>query len=134
MNRRLSHRAKHLLIVGVLWAGMSGCSQDGVSILCLVPVVEPSESMLGLVKPPPVDIAENGTSVTLDSNASTKALGYRLYIGTRSQSYQQVVDIGSLTTSVVSNLAVDMTYYFAVTAYNAAGECCSSNEVSAHIP
>ncbi|MBX3326709.1 MAG: fibronectin type III domain-containing protein [Nitrospira sp.] len=73
------------------------------------------------------------SSVTLKWNASNGTLGYRLYIGSRSNSYQQVADVGLLTTSMVSNLSGDTTYYFVVTAYNSVGESCASNEVSARI-
>ena len=126
------------MTVGILWAAILGCSEDGSSVTtalaCTAPVIEPSGPMLGLVGPPNVSAAGNVSSVTLKWDASSKILGYRLYIGTRSQSYRQVADVGLLTTSMVSDLAGDITYYFVVTAYNVAGESCPSNQVSARIP
>ena len=136
-QRRHSHRRECLIAIGISWAAMLGCSQDGTSITtsvaCTAPVIEPPELMLGLVGPPDVSGDGKGSWVTLKWDASSNALGYRLYIGTRSRSYQQAEDVGPLTTSMAGNFAGDMTYYFVVTAYNAAGESCPSNEASIHI-
>jgi hypothetical protein len=125
------------MMVGILWVAILGCSQDGslvpTATSCAAPVIEPSESILGIINSPTVSTAVSGPWIRLKWDASSNTLGYRLYIGTGSQSYKQAVDVGLLTTSVVSILVSDMTYYFAVTAYNAAGESCPSNEVSAHI-
>jgi len=132
-----SYRTACLMTVGILWTMILGCSQDGPSItpsaLCAVPVIEPSHSILGVVGPATDSIAETNSSVRLRWDASSDTLGYRLYIGSTSKNYQQVADVGLLTTSMVSNLSGDMTYFFAVTAYNAAGESCPSNEVSVRI-
>lgn len=137
VRRRHSHRTEHLITVGILLATIFGCSQDGSSITtaapCSAPAIEPSESMLVEVGSPDAGPA-GGSWVTLKWDASSNIIGYRMYIGTRSQNYQQVTDVGLLTISMVSNLASNRTYYFAVTAYNAAGESCPSNEVSIHIP
>jgi hypothetical protein len=138
VRRQHPHCAERLMMVGILWATMLGCSQDGSSITtvapCAAPIIEPSESTLGLVGPHNVSTSGNGSWVTLKWDANSNTLGYRLYIGTRSQNYQQVADVGLLTTSIVSNLASNRTYHFAVTAYKSAGESCPSNEVSIRIP
>jgi len=71
--------------------------------------------------------------VTLAWNAETdpSVVGYRVYYGTASGSYQTNNDVGNNTTSTVSNLQTGTTYYFAVTAYNSTGvESGYSNEVS----
>lgn len=137
VRRRSPHSAKYVMFVGILFAAMAGCSPDNSSLTsagpCMPPVIEPSESVPNPVGSPTVGTNENGLFVRLRWDASSNSLGYRLYIGTSSKSYQQMVDVGLLTTSVVSNLASDVTYYFAVTAYNTAGESCPSNEVQAHI-
>lgn len=131
-------RAELLIKVTVICTALLGCSQDGPSIAtgipCVAPVVMSSESKLGLVEPPGATTTGDGLSITLKWDASSQTLGYRLYIGTRSHAYQQVEDVGLLTTSVVSSLTNDMTYYFVVTAYNSAGESCPSNEVNAYNP
>jgi hypothetical protein len=66
-----------------------------------------------------------------DRNLDSNIGGYRLYIGTTSTVYTQVIDIGNATTTVISNLVAGKTYFFAVTDYNKGGqESGYSNEVS----
>src|ERR1700751_3673987 len=70
-------------------------------------------------------------SVSLAWDAESGVAGYRLHYGTASGTYTQTVDVGDTTTATVSRLAPGSTYYFAVTAYNAAGlESLPSNQVS----
>lgn len=63
-------------------------------------------------------------------------LGYRLYYGTESGLYQNSIDLGLTTRYSLSQVPLPggKTYYFAVTAYNAAGESGFSNEVTAVSP
>jgi hypothetical protein len=62
-------------------------------------------------------------------------VGYRVYYGTSSRSYQFNNDAGRNTTITVSNLQDGTTYYFAVTSYGTAGlESGYSNEVSYGAP
>jgi Fibronectin type III domain len=84
--------------------------------------------------PPEVRAAQ---SVTLawDPNLDPTIAGYRLYYGTSSGVYTQQIEVGNTTATLVSNLADGQTYFFAVTAYNAAGaESTPSNEVSYTAP
>jgi fibronectin type 3 domain-containing protein len=65
-------------------------------------------------------------SATLQWTASTdsRVTGYRIYYGTESRTYQAKgsgLNASSMTTYTVPNLTVGRTYYFAVTAYDAAG-------------
>lgn len=70
-----------------------------------------------------------------DPSADPTVAGYRLYLGTESQVYTNVVDIGSQTTATVSSLAAGVTYYFAVTAYDLGGlESAFSGELSYTAP
>ena len=63
-------------------------------------------------------------------------LGYKLYYGTTSRNdvgfiqYDYVIDVGSVSSYVISDLEPETMYYFAITAYNAVeeGEWC--DEVS----
>ncbi|HQH27098.1 MAG TPA: fibronectin type III domain-containing protein, partial [Oligoflexia bacterium] len=56
--------------------------------------------------------------------------GYRIYFGTTSGSYSNVVDVGPVTRYTVRNLLILRTYYFAVTAYDQNGlESVFSNQV-----
>jgi hypothetical protein len=55
--------------------------------------------------------------------------------GPASGDYTQSTDVGNSTTTTVTGLSSGSTYYFAVTAYNAAGTQSSpSNEVSFTAP
>jgi len=79
------------------------------------------------VNPPTQD------SLTLGWNPSPApgVVGYRVYEGEMSQNYSQVLDVGNATTARVSGLMTGVTYYFAVTAYDANGlESPFSGEIS----
>lgn len=66
---------------------------------------------------------------------STGVTGYKVHIGSSSGSYSQHVDVGTTTSYSASSLSDGSTYYFAVTAYNAAGtESAYSNEISRTFP
>lgn len=64
--------------------------------------------------------------------------GYRVYYGTASNTYSQAPGTGSFATTstfTVTGLPSGRTYYFAVTAIDAAGtESAYSNEASKLIP
>ena len=68
--------------------------------------------------------------VTLAWDPSAGATGYGLYYGLASRDYDTVLDTGPATRAVVDGLTVGLTYYFAVTAYNAFDESDYSDEVS----
>ena len=65
----------------------------------------------------------HSAQVTLawDSNQENDLAGYRLYYGSASRNYSQVIDVGNNNQHKVSGLAAGATYYFAVTAYNLKG-------------
>jgi chitinase len=73
-------------------------------------------------------------AIMLAWDASEHAVGYRLHYGELSRAYDTTLEIGSPTQASVSGLTPGHTYFFAVTAYNVAGESDYSNEVSAVIP
>ena len=73
------------------------------------------------------------TSVSLlwNANAASDGVaGYKIYVGTASGKYGAGIDVGNVTTYTVTGLAKGVTYYFASTAYSAAGESGYSTEVS----
>jgi len=90
--------------------------------------------------PPPPPIA--GTSptpkvgnatVSWKANSETDLAGYRVYVGTRSGNYTFAgpFDVTSGTSFTVTNLPIGTTYFFAVSAFDKAGnESVKSNEVS----
>lgn len=65
-----------------------------------------------------------------DGTPLTDLAGYKIHYGTSSGNYTKMIDVGNVTTYVVSNL-VPGTYYFTVTTYDTAGfESSYSNEIS----
>lgn len=70
----------------------------------------------------------------LSWSASAEADGYRVYWSTTSHHYNHTNDVGAETTATITGLVNTVTYYFAVTAYNVAGESDFSSEISATIP
>jgi hypothetical protein len=58
-------------------------------------------------------------------SSDSRVVGYRVYWGTSSRNYRQArgqgLGAGQSSSYVVGNLPVNTTYYFAVTAYDAAG-------------
>ena len=63
-------------------------------------------------------------------NTESDLAGYKVYYGTESRNYTNVIDVGNVTTYKITNLQAG-TYYFAVTAYDTSGnESAYSEEVS----
>jgi PKD repeat protein len=73
-------------------------------------------------------------SLTLAWNPVAGATGYRLYYGTASRTYISNVNAGANTQATATGLTSGQRYYFAVTAYNGAGESGYSTEVNAVAP
>jgi hypothetical protein len=74
------------------------------------------------------------STATLTWNASTGTVsGYKIYVGEAPRLYTRTITVGNVTSSTVNSLTVGRMYYFAVTAYNTAGESSPSNEVSTTI-
>ena len=67
----------------------------------------------------------------LGQERETNITGYKLYCGTVTRVYTDIINVGNVTTASVSNLAAGVTYRFAVTAYNALGaESDYSSEIA----
>ena len=62
-------------------------------------------------------------TVTLawNANSETNIGGYKLYYGTATRAYTNVVNVGNVTTFSIPDLVEGVTYFFAVTAYNTLG-------------
>lgn len=74
-----------------------------------------------------------GESVSLAWNPSpdSSVTGYRVYSGIKTGTYTNAVDVGNKTNATIVGLQEGVTYYFAATAYDAAGlESEFSNEVA----
>ncbi len=74
-------------------------------------------------------------TVSWDPNTESDLSGYKIYFGKQpDRNYDDVIDVGNVTSFSVSNLEDGRTYYFAVTAYDFSGnESVFSEEVSADI-
>lgn len=57
-------------------------------------------------------------TVVWEPSKDSDVVGYRVHYGTTSKTYNKTVDVGNTTTSTVTNLTADTSYYFVVTAYN----------------
>ncbi|MDF0673202.1 MAG: fibronectin type III domain-containing protein [Nitrospira sp.] len=82
-------------------------------------------------QPPPS--TTSSATLTWDAVTGTPISGYKVYVGESPRLYTRTIDVGTVTSSTVNSLTVGRTYYFAVTAYNSAGESAQSNEVSKSI-
>src|SRR5688572_27563906 len=75
--------------------------------------------------------AQSRVTLAWDRNSETNITGYKLYSGTVTRVYTDVINVGNVTTASMSNLAAGVTYRFAVTAYNALGtESDYSSEIA----
>ena len=82
-------------------------------------------------------VVPTGQSVTMawSPSADTNVTGYNLYYGVTSGTYTNKTNVGSATNATVSGLIAGVTYYFAVTAYDAFGqESAYSSEISYLVP
>jgi hypothetical protein len=61
-------------------------------------------------------------------------MGYNLYYGTSSTSMTQTQRVGGSTQATISGLTTGKTYYFAVTAYNAAGSNSAYSNIVSFTP
>jgi len=90
------------------------------------PTVNPSTGIC-----PPCTASGTTSSATLTWKAVAGTVsGYRVYVWDALKLYTRTITVGTGTSTIVNSLPVGNTYYFAVTAYNSAGESASSNVVS----
>ena len=69
----------------------------------------------------PAVICADQVTLAWDPNLEPDIGGYILYYGTQSRNYDYDVDVGDYTSITISGLVEDVTYYFAVTAYDFEG-------------
>lgn len=95
----------------------------GSKVIPVTLIVSPATS------PPP---SPTTSTATLRWNAATgtPVSGYKIYVGEAPRVYSRTITASNVTSYTVNNLTVGRRYYFAVTAYNSAGESGPSNEVS----
>lgn len=74
-------------------------------------------------------------TVAWDANSDPGVIGYRVHYGTVSGSYTSHIDVGNVTSCVISGLLEGLTYYFAATAYDGDGnESDYSSAVDYSVP
>ena len=78
--------------------------------------------------------AANDGEVTLAWNANTESnlAGYRLLYGTTPGTYPNTIDAGNATTVTATGLNTGTVYYFAVVAYNSAGQTSAASSAVSH--
>ncbi len=83
----------------------------------------------------PVAATAGSLSLAWDPNTEDDLAGYKVYIGTASQTFSQIIDVGHVTAFTVTDLLEGETYFSTVTAYDIfVNESNFSNEVSTTIP
>ena len=69
----------------------------------------------------PVSAFCGEVTFTWDTNTEPDIAGYKVYYGTSSGDYTQSVDVGNTTGYTQTGIQDGVTYYFASTAYDTAG-------------
>jgi PKD repeat protein len=83
----------------------------------------------------PVAATAGSLSLAWDPNTEDDLAGYKVYIGTASQTFSQIIDVGHVTAFTVTDLLEGETYFSTITAYDIyVNESDFSNEVSTTIP
>jgi len=86
---------------------------------------------------PAFGVAPPSSRVALawDASSSPEVTGYRVYYGTTAGNYTNSVVVGNVTTNTLAGLTVNVTYFFAVVAYDANGlESIFSNQIAYTVP
>ena len=65
--------------------------------------------------------AQSSLTLAWDPSPTADTAGYRLYLGTASQSYTSIVDVGLANSATLSTLVPGVTYFITATAYDLAG-------------
>jgi Fibronectin type III domain len=94
-----------------------------------------TDSSLAGGNPPEPPPGTGTATLQWSAAADSRVIGYRVYYGTTSHTYQQAMgagfNAGAAASFVATNLQAGQTYYFAVTSYDAASnESAFSNEAS----
>ena len=81
--------------------------------------------------------AAHAAEITLawDRNPESNIAGYKVYYGSESGAYSNVIDIGSYTSCTISGLEAGETYFIVATAYDTSGdESTYSGEIAYTVP
>lgn len=112
-------------------AGTWGSKVIPVTLILSPATASPPPSSPPPSSPPPSSPPPATSTATLTWNAATGTVsGYKVYVGEAPSLYTRTITVSNTTSATVNSLTVGRMYYFAVTAYNSAGESSPSNEVS----
>ncbi len=79
--------------------------------------------------------ASSSLNIMWNQSADTNVQGYKVYYGTVSQQYTNVIVAGNVTNVTINGVQTGTTYYFAATSYNAAGwQSAYSPEIAYTVP
>lgn len=94
-----------------------------VSLIKILPVLLLAAAAIPLGLASAAITPPSGKSLTLawNPNPEPNLQGYRVYVGTVTGQYSQILSAGAVTSFQISQLQVGQTYYFAVAAVDGAG-------------
>jgi hypothetical protein len=114
-----------LVTVALLWQ-LFGCATPTADRQITSQVVEP---------PSQITLQWEPSTTKTDGTALTDILGYKIHYGQRSRTYAFTKFVGNQTSAAVSGLVPGRIYFFALTAYDSAGNQSElSGEVSMVVP
>ena len=80
-------------------------------------------------------LAVQSATLNWDPSTDSNVAGYKVYYGTVSHNYTNVITLGNVTNATVTGLLEGVTYFFAATSYDTSGvESIFSNEASYAVP
>jgi hypothetical protein len=100
-------------------------SGHSLAVVCVLLYISPGATSLATSPPATVSV-----TLAWDASPSTNIAGYKIYYGTNSGSYTQVVSAGPATQRAIAGLTPGTSYFFAATACDDTGlESDYSNEI-----
>ncbi len=108
-------RTRRIALVAIL-----GALSAGLVVSCSLPGGLDSTDMRNFHrhKTPGTDTVQ----LSWNANSETNLAGYKLYMGTASGAYGSPTTLGLVTTTNVTTLVPGTTYYFALSAFDTAGQ------------
>ena len=80
-----------------------------------------SRLLIGLFLSAAIPAAAQNVTLAWSPSTNRDVVGYNVYFGSASRNYTNSVDVGNVTSATITGLVSGVTYYFAATTYDAAG-------------